>query len=396
MKTIAYIFLTVSLVLLQYSCKNADASDTRENNEHEETEVLPDDIVELRDDQIKLAQIVTGKIELRQVCGTLKANGVVITSPRNYATVCLPMGGFVKETALVAGSMVKQGQVLAVVENQDFIDLQQSYLEARNKFEFAEAEYNRHTELYQEDVYSKQNMQQVSSEYKTLKAQVKALEQKLSMIGIDAKKLDADQISPDVVVTAPISGYLKAVHVNIGKYVGPSDVLFEIVNRDQLLLELTVFEKDAGHVMPDQRVDFYVNNETERHEAIIYQAAQSVESDKTLKAYAKINGNCKSVLPGMFVNATIETSQNKVTALPSEAIVSFDEKDYIFVYEKDKQEDGKPFTEYRMIEVKKGITENGYTQVVLPEGFDADQRIVVIKGAYNLLSAKKNAGEMAC
>lgn len=394
MKTIVYIFLMASLVLLQYSCKKADASDNPQN--HEEAEVLPDDIVELRDDQIKLAQIVTGKIELRQVSGTLKANGVVITSPRNYATVSIPMGGFIKETALVAGSMVKQGQVLAVVENQEFIDLQQSYLEARNKFEFAEAEYNRHTELYQEDVYSKQNMQQVSSEYKTLKAQVRALEQKLAMIGIDAQKLDADQISPQVIVTAPISGYLKAVHINLGKYVGPSDILFEIVNRDQLLLELTVFEKDAGQVAPNQQVVFYVNNETEKHEAVIYQAAQSIEADKTLKAYAKINGNCKSVLPGMFVNATIETSQNRVNALPSEAIVSFDEKDYIFVFEKDKQEDGKPFTEYRMIEVKKGITENGYTQIELPEGFDVNQRIVVIKGAYNLLSAKKNAGEMAC
>ena len=57
----------------------------------------------------------------------------------------------------------------------------------------------------------------------------------------------------------------------------------------------------------------------------------------------------------MYVNAFIEESDNKVTALPSDAIVSFDDKDYIFAFEKKKEEVGKPFTEYRMIEVKKGF-----------------------------------------
>ena len=107
-------------------------------------------------------------------------------------------------------------------------------------------------------------------------------------------------------------------------------------------------------------------------------------------------GYCKNVLPGMYVNAIIEASDNKVTALPSDAIVSFDDRDYIFVFDKNKEEDGKPFTEYRMIEVQKGITKDGYTEVILPEGFDIKTARVVIKGAYNLLSAKKNAGEMAC
>jgi len=98
----------------------------------------------------------------------------------------------------------------------------------------------------------------------------------------------------------------------------------------------------------------------------------------------------------MYVNAIIEESDIMVKALPSEAVVSFDDKDYIFVYEREKEEEGKPFTEYRIIEVKKGVTSSGYTEINLPEGFDYTSSKVVIKGAYNLLSAKKNAGEMAC
>ena len=98
----------------------------------------------------------------------------------------------------------------------------------------------------------------------------------------------------------------------------------------------------------------------------------------------------------MYVNAIIESTSNTVAALPSDAIVSFDDKDYIFVFDKDKEEDGKPFTEYRIIEVHKGVSDGGFTEIILPEGFDISTAKVVIKGAYNLLSAKKNAGEMAC
>jgi cobalt-zinc-cadmium efflux system membrane fusion protein len=49
-----------------------------------------------------------------------------------------------------------------------------------------------------------------------------------------------------------------------------------------------------------------------------------------------------------------------------------------------------------MIEVKKGVSDKGYTEVLLPEGFDIQTVKVVVKGAYQLMAAKKNAGEMAC
>jgi cobalt-zinc-cadmium efflux system membrane fusion protein len=49
-----------------------------------------------------------------------------------------------------------------------------------------------------------------------------------------------------------------------------------------------------------------------------------------------------------------------------------------------------------MIEVHKGVTDGGYSEITFPEGFDIKTARIVIKGAYSLLSAKKNAGEMSC
>jgi len=102
------------------------------------------------------------------------------------------------------------------------------------------------------------------------------------------------------------------------------------------------------------------------------------------------------VLPGMFVSANIDIAGKMVTSLPIDAVVSFDDKDYIFTYSRNKEEGGNQFTEYRMVEVTKGISDEVNIEVILPQGFNINSEKVVTKGAYNLLSAKKNAGEMAC
>jgi len=384
--------LISALFLSLVSC----GTGTKGAAETKEVEVLPEDIVELREDQIKLANIEMGAIELQSLSGKLKVSGIVSVAPQNMATVCMPMGGFVKSTTLMPGNSVRKGQILAILENQDFVDIQQNYLEVKNKFDFAEADYKRHSELYKNDVYSEQNVQQVTSDYKNLKAQLKALQQKLSMIGINPSNLHEDDISSSVAVVSPISGFVKTVNINIGKFVAPADVMFEIVNSDKLFLELTLFEKDADKVAQGQKISFFINNETENHEAVIYQTGKSISADKTYKVYASVAGVCKNVLPGMYVNAIIEATGNKVTAVPSEAVVSFDDKDYIFLFEKSKEEAGKPFTEYKMIEIHKGVTDSGFIEVILPEGINIQTAKVVTKGAYNLLSAKKNAGEMSC
>ena len=112
---------------------------------------------------------------MRSIGNTLKVNGIVTVTPQNLATVCMPLGGFIKNTTLFPGNAVNKGQTLAVIENQDFVDIQQNYLEAKNKLVFAEAEYKRHTALFKDEVYSEQNVQQVTVEYRNLKALIKSL-----------------------------------------------------------------------------------------------------------------------------------------------------------------------------------------------------------------------------
>ncbi|MBI5538642.1 MAG: efflux RND transporter periplasmic adaptor subunit [Bacteroidia bacterium] len=386
-------FILFALALFTLSCNSK-----KEANEHEgEHEVLPPNTVEMNDAQGKSSGIELGTIEQKVLSTEIKVNGIVSVSPQNLVSISAIMGGYIKNTSLVQGSPVSKGQVVAVIENPEFIELQQNFIESKSKLDYAETEYNRQKDLNKENVSSNKTYQLALSEYKSLQSKVYALDQKLKLIGIDGKKLQVENISSSISVVSPINGYVKTVNVNIGKYVNPTDVIVEIINMQNLTLELTVFEKDINKISIGQKISFNIPNQPDnKQNATVYQVGKSINTDKTIKVYATVEKENKNLLPGMYVNAIIETQNDSVTALPADAVLSFEDKHYIFIFYERKKEGEKFVTLYEMIEVNKGVTDNGYTEVILPKDFDLQKSKIVLKGAYNLLSAMKNAGDMAC
>lgn len=386
------LIITLSLIgsLFLFSCGNK----TEKTEEHE---VLPENTCEMNAEQYKLAGIQLGGIEQKDLGNMLKLNGIINVPPQNMVSISATLGGYVKSTTLVQGSPVKKGQVLAVIENPEFIQLQQDYLESKSQLEFSETEYNRQKELYNENVSAAKTYQQALSTYKGLKVKVSALEQKLALIGIDVSSLKDDKIKRSVPLISPISGYVKTVNVNVGKYVNPTDVVFEIINNEKLTLELTMFEKDIDKIKEGQKITFESTGNTEKkYNATVYRVGKAINEDKTVKVYATVDGNNKELLSGMYVTALVETGNSLVEALPDEAIVSFDDKNYIFISKGKRTEDEKVVNDFLMVEIKKGRSAGGYTEVIFPEGFDKNAKNIVVKGAYALLSALKNAGEMSC
>ncbi|MCK9616864.1 MAG: efflux RND transporter periplasmic adaptor subunit [Lentimicrobiaceae bacterium] len=394
MKTYFFNILIIAAFILSFSsCKNS----TEKEEKHAEHEELPANIVEMNEEQYATAGIQLGLAEERSLSNLLKVNGNINVTPQSLATVSAPLGGFIKNTNLIQGSLVTKGQTLALIENIEFVNLQQSYLETKAKFSYITYEYERQKDLYKENVSSAKNFQQTESEYKTIKTQLNAYQQKLSMLGIDASKLREDNIKNAISICSPINGYIKNVNVNIGKFVNPSDILFEIVNTQNLTLELIVFEKDVQKISNGQKLSFFTPGKPDiRHEAIIYQVGKALDDDKTVTVYASINQPSKDLIAGMYVNAEIEVKNNQALALPSETIVQFDEKFYVFAFKGKRIENGKQINDFEVIEVKKGMENNGFTEVILPQGFDYKNRKIAIKGAYSLLSKLKNSGEMSC
>jgi cobalt-zinc-cadmium efflux system membrane fusion protein len=390
MKQSIYIVMTAFLLLS--SCGGSKKS---ENEEHQHEASAPN-IVKLTDAQVKVSGVTTGTAVIRSISNLLKVNGEITSLPQNTASVSMPMGGRISRINVIQGGRVQRGQILAVVENSDFIDVQQNYLEAKSKLEYTQADYARQRELVKNDAASKKNLQLVASEYKTLKVQIGSLAEKLRLLGINPSRLSVGSIRRSLPIVAPISGYIKSVNVSIGKTVSDADVLFEIVNLDKLFIKLTIFEKDIASVSKGQHIDFFINDETEVHRAVVYQTSKAIDEDKTYKVFAAIESRCENVLPGMYVNARLQSRAHEVWAVPDDAVVSFEGKDYLFVFDRRAKEGGTMMSSYRLVQVTRGASDDGFTAVTFPKDFDVRHERIVFEGSYSLLSTMKNEGEMSC
>ena len=96
-----------------------------------------------------------------------------------------------------------------------------------------------------------------------------------------------------------------------------------------------------------------------------------------------------TLLPGMYVKALIETTSDNVPALPVEAVIQSEGKDYIFI----QTDTAQNKFNFKMIPVIKGTEQEGFVAVTLMEDVNMNKNKVVVKGAYSLLSAMKNVEE---
>jgi cobalt-zinc-cadmium efflux system membrane fusion protein len=174
--------------------------------------------------------------------------------------------------------------------------------------------------------------------------------------------------------------------VNIGKYVNPSDALFEIVNPGDIHLALDVFEKDVNKLYIGQTLLAYTNmNREKKYPCKIILISKDISGDKSFEVHCHFEKYDKELLPGMFMNAEIELQNDQSLAVPSDAIVSFDRKQYVFVE--------NPGNNFGMLEVNPGNTENGFTALDHSAGTALMGKKIVVKGAYTLLMKMKNAGD---
>lgn len=406
MKTIYKLF---SFLLLFYipamliSCGNANTEAAAEEHHDEE-----ENAVELTPEQIKTAGIQLGKVEQKQISGTIKVNGLLDVPPQQLVSVSAPLGGFLKSTALLQGSRVVKGQLIAVIENPEYIQLQQDYLEAKNQFDFAQADYERQQELAKENVNAQKTLQQAKTTYQSWVAKKNGLLAKLKLINVDIASLETGAISSTSNIYSTITGFVTEVNVNIGKFVNPSDILFEIVDTEHLHAELIIFEKDVRKIKIGQKVRFTLANEMKERMATVYLIGREISSDRTIRIHCHIDKEDKDLLPGMYLKAIVETGGALVAALPDEAIIDFQGKKYVFIKSKEgheheegnhKEEESKEGVEHKeegqhfiMQEITAGNSELGYTEVTLTEGWNAENEVVV-KGAYAILSKMKNSEE---
>lgn len=279
----------------------------------ENKEVQPEEeatavaVVENVTDSIQVDAITSATSKPNQV----SFNGTMVIPPQRMATVSLTMGGVIKSTSLLPGEPVRQGSVLATLENPDFITLQQTYLDSHAQAEFLEAEYLRQQALSAEQAASQKKLQQSKADYLSMKSRVEAAAAQLKLLEVEPEVLLKEGIQPFLQIKAPISGYVADVKMNVGKYMNVGDALCEIVDKSRTLLRLTTYEKDLADMKVGNPVQFRVNGMGKIvFKATLISIGQKVDEDtRSVEVYARVDTADSQFRPGMYVTARIMKEQ---------------------------------------------------------------------------------------
>ncbi len=384
MKDINILVVSIAILLVTNACGSKKEEDTSED-----LDSVAAMSVTLSQSQLDAVKITTGKIVQKEMHAVLEVNGMLDVPPQNLVTVSALMGGFIKSTDILQGMSIKKGALIAKIQNPEFVTIQKDYLENKSKLKYLELEYKRQEELAKENVASAKTFQQISSEYNSALVINGALAEKLNMIGINPANVSQSTITSIVDLRSPINGYITVVNINIGSFVNPQDIICEIVDTDHLHAELTVFEKDITKIKVGQKIVFkIVNGDNEERTAKVYLINHKISTDRTVRVHAHMDKNDPALIPNMYLKAYVYIDEQKVLAVPQNAVVQIEDEDYIFI---EKNAGNKH--QYEGVKVQKGISENGYTEIILPVSLDYSHMNVVINGAYDLLSKLKNVEE---
>ena len=371
-------FYILLLITILFSC----------NNQQEETKIKENanpDSVQLTDEQMAQAGIVVDSIAYRLVNTELQVNGLVDVPPQNIVSVSFPLGGYLKSTQLLPGMHVSRGQVIGIMEDPALVELQQDYLMAEARLHFLEQDLKRQELLNQNKVSADKVLQQAQADHQAQQVLLRGYSEKLKLIGVQPDKLEAGSISRSVPIRSPIDGFVSRVNVNIGKYVNPSDVLFELINPDDMHAALTVFEKDIALLQPKQKVMVTFVDEPDReYECEVLLVTRNVDGDRSALVHCHFEKQPERLLPGMFLNARIIVNQARVPAVPSDAIVRFEDQNYVL-----QADAGNRFT---LLAVEPGAEHQGWTEIKT-EGKTVSGTKIISKNPYPVLAMMKSVDE---
>ncbi len=377
MKKYIVAILIICLCLTVISCSNTTKTEDK-------AEQSIDEKVILTEQQQKNAGIITDSIRMGSRSSSIKLTGKIDVPPQNMISVSAPLGGYLKHTDLLPGMHINKGQVIALMEDQQYINLQQHYLITKNETLLAEQEANRQQTLFNNKAGSEKIYQQAKSNYINLKIKLRALEEKLKLIGMNPEKITENNITRVIQIHSSIDGFVSHVNVNIGKYVQPAEVMFELVNPTDIHLALHVFEKDLNQLYIGQKLMVYTNrNPEKKYECEIILIGKDVSDDRSVMVHCHFNSYDKVLIPGMFLNAELNINEGKSWYIPESAVVHYEGKDYIFIEE--KRGSYKPL-EITFLSQNKG-------NIYFESSSIQKGNTVVINGAYSLLMSLNNKEE---
>ena len=357
-----------------------------EEHEHEEVDF---DHIPLTAKQVSTVDLKMGEAVEREMDATIEAKGSLVLRAQAMGDVASLMGGIVKSIFVKEGQLVHRGQIVASVENTDVVSLQREYYSAAKECELAKADLERQLLLSKQGAGVKRNLQQTRKDYQVAHANLLGIGRQLAQMGISTSAVAKGKFTTAFPLRAPISGVVSQLTASLGSYADMQTPLMKIRNTQAVECDLNVFEKDLAKVKVGNRVTLSLTNQPGvKLSGTVYGMNQYFnDGSKSVAVHIKMDDsslktsriNHIKLFDGMYVSGQIATGSQRCLALPSEAIVSTDGKQYVFALNGEPKKGEYSFSRH---EVSTGVTDGGFTEVKLCDHLKAGKKIVTDNAFY--------------
>jgi RND family efflux transporter MFP subunit len=291
----------------------------------------------------------------------LNASGYV--TARRAATVSSKVTGKVIEVLIEEGMKVKEGQVVARLDDTNVkasLAVAQAQLESaraaldetRAQLKQANQEFQRITELAKQHIASQSDLDLAESNAKSLQAHL--AQQEVDVTVADRTVATWQQQLDDMTIRAPFAGIVTTKDAQPGEMISPVSAgggftrtgIGTVVDMDSLEIEIDVNESYINRVQPGQPVvatlDAYPEWKIPCKVIAIIPTADRQKS--TVKVRVGFDQLDPRILPEMSVKVAFrETSGGPATAnrtvlVPKTAVQSRDGRDAVFVVQRDRVE----------------------------------------------------------
>jgi RND family efflux transporter MFP subunit len=358
-------------------------------------------------------QVKTVKVAEIPVGETVTVNGNL--AAYDQTTVGMKVPGRLQMISVDFGSVVRKGQVIAQLEQQDYkLRVQQAEAalaqararlglspdgaddrvsaeetgtvrQAKAVLEDAKLKRDRAAKLVQQGITPRAEYDTVDSDYKVALSRYQdALEEIRNRQGVLAQRRSelalAKQQLQDTVVYAPLDGVVQEKKASAGEYLAAGAPVVSIVRIDPLRLRVEVPERESHSVRMGQSVRVSVEGDPDSYLGYIKRLSPTIsEQNRVLAVEADVHNNGR-LRPGAFVKAEIVTNQtNTAVTVPPNALVTFAGIDKVLVVENGKAVEKSVTVGRRSdnwLEIKSGVNV-GDTVVLDPGNLQSGQSVSV-------------------
>jgi HlyD family secretion protein len=291
----------------------------------------------------------------------LNASGYV--TARRAATVSSKVTGKVVEVLIEEGMKVKEGQVLARLDDTNIkaaLNVTQAQLESaktaveetRAQLKLAEQEFQRATNLARQNIASQSDLDKAESDAKSLEARLARQERDITVA--ERQVAMGQQQMDDMIIRAPFAGIVTTKDAQPGEMISPVSAgggftrtgIGTVVDMDSLEIEIDVNESYINRVEPGQPVeatlDAYAQWKIPCKVIAIIPTADRQKS--TVKVRVGFDQPDPRILPEMAVKVAFHetgggtTTANRTVMVPKTAVQSQEGRDVVFVVQNGRAE----------------------------------------------------------